>query len=258
MKTTFPNFDLISPLKILKINYFLVFFSLLFVSSKMYAQTPAQNTVNCQTSITIQVFSSTATNIVFGNAATFLFLPNAGQVTNYTLTKVGTSTPFAQQTVTNITGSTSNNFNFQLPSSVTTADFISVQMSVTNTNGDVCSIEDIFRWTNVSSNPLFSIFAWRSVNFPGNFGTYSTVLSTSDFETNTISFYPNPTKDYINISSENAIEQITIFNLLGQEVLTKQVNSREFVLNITNLSNGTYIAKLNSLGKSKSVKLVKI
>ncbi len=184
-------------------------------------------------------------------------MPSASQVTNYTLTKVGTSTPFAQQTVTNMVGNTNNTFNFQLPSTVTTADFISVQMSVTNTNGDVCSIEDIFGWVNIGSSS-FPVFGWRNVNLPGNFGTFSTVLSTSDFKTNTISFYPNPSKDYINISSENAIEQITIFNLLGQEVLTKTVNSQEFVLDITNLSNGTYIAELNSLGKSQSVKLVKI
>lgn len=238
-------------------NFYLIFFILLFVSSRMFGQSPADNPTNCQNSISIQVFSSTATNIVFGNAATFLFLPSAGQVTNYTLTKVGTSTPFAQQTVTNMVGNPNNTFNFQLPSTVTTTDFISVQMSVTNTNGDVCSVEDIFGWVNIGSSS-FPVFGWRNVNFPGNGGTYSNVLSTSDFETSTISFYPNPTKDYVNISSENAIEQITIFNLLGQEVLSKQVDVQEFVLDISNLSSGTYVANLISLGKSKSIKLVKM
>lgn len=241
---------------LLKIKYISVFFSLLFVSSKIYGQTPANNPVNCQTGITIQVFSSSATNIVIGNAAPFLFSPQAGQVTNYTLTKIGESTPFAQQTVLVSQGGSNNTFNFQLPSSVTTADFIFVQMTVTATNGDVCYVEDILRWTPTGTPP-FQFFFWNNVNPPGNFGTYSNILSTSDFESNSFSFYPNPAKDIVNFSSKNNIENITLYNVLSQEVLSKEVNSNEFTLDISNLPSGTYIAKLNN-NISKTVKLVKL
>lgn len=182
---------------LLKMKYIVVFFNLLFVYSKMYGQTPANNPVNCQTGITIQVFSSSATNIVIGNAAPFLFSSQAGQVTNYTLTKIGESTPFAQQTVLASQGGSNNTFNFQLPSSVTTADFIFVQMTVTAINGDVCYVEDILRWTPTGTPP-FQFFFWNNVNPPGNFGTYSNILSTSDFESNSFSFYPNPAKDIVN------------------------------------------------------------
>jgi hypothetical protein len=256
MKSFITNFNFISSLKNLKMNYILIFFTLLFVSSKMYGQTPANNQVNCQTGITIQVFSSSATYIILGNVAPFLFVPEIGQVTNYTLTKVGASTPFAQQTVTNMASNPNNTFNFLLPSSVTTADFIFVQMTVTNTNGHVCSVEDTFRFVNVGS-AMFPSFAWRNVNFPGNFGTFSTVLSTSDFESNSFSFYPNPAKDIVNFSSKNNIENITLYNVLSQEVLTKQVNSNEFKLDLSNLPSGTYIAKLNN-NISQTVKLVKL
>lgn len=242
---------------LLKIEYITVFISLLFVSSKMYGQTPADNPVNCQTGISIQVFSSSPTNIVLGNAAPFLFLPQAGQVTNYTLTKIGTSTPFAQQTVLVSEGGSNNIFNFQLPSSVTTADFISVQMTVTTTNGDVCSVEDILRWVNIG-NSTFPVFGWRNVNTPGNYGTFSNILSNPDFDSNSFSFYPNPTNDLVNFSSRNTIENITIYNLLGQEVLFQEVNSYEFIIDISNLSIGTYVGKVNTNGKSQSVKLIKI
>lgn len=244
-------------LKILKNNFIVVFFSLLFVSSKMYGQTPADNLVNCQTGITIQVFSSSATNIVLGNAAPFLFLPQTGQVTNYTLTKIGESTPFAQQTVLVSQGGSNNIFNFQLPSSVTTADFILVQMTVTTTNGDVCYVEDILRWTPTGAPP-FQFFGWRNVNPPGNFGTFSNILSNPDIDNNSFTFYPNPAKDVVHFSSKNIIENIAIYNQLGQEVLFKQVNSSEFVLDINNLSCGTYVAQLNTNGKSQSIKLIKI
>ena len=85
----------------------------------------------------------------------------------------------------------------------------------------------------------------------------NTSLSTTDFETNTISFFPNPAKDNVNFVSVNTIERISIYNLLGQEVISKKVNSNEFNLDISNLSNSTYVVKLINNNKSQSVKLIK-
>lgn len=85
----------------------------------------------------------------------------------------------------------------------------------------------------------------------------NTSLSTAVFENSTISFYPNPTNNSVNFSSSETIERISLYNLLGQEVISKQVNAENFFLEISNLSSGTYIAKLNNNGKSKSVKIIK-
>lgn len=83
-------------------------------------------------------------------------------------------------------------------------------------------------------------------------------LSTSNFENSSlITYSPNPTKDFVNFNSKEKIENIIIYNFLGQEVLSKKVTSQEFVIDISNLSNGSYIAKLKSNEKSQSVKLVK-
>ncbi len=73
-----------------------------------------------------------------------------------------------------------------------------------------------------------------------------------------INYFPNPTKDIVNFNLNEKIESITIYNLLGQEVLSKQVDSQEFVLDITNLSNGTYIVKLNTNGNSQTAKVIKL
>jgi len=86
----------------------------------------------------------------------------------------------------------------------------------------------------------------------------NTSLSTTDFETNTIAFFPNPVKDIINFSSDNVIHNITIYNILGQEVISKQVNSIDFSIDTSHLSNGTYLAKLNSIGKTKTLKFIKL
>ena len=87
----------------------------------------------------------------------------------------------------------------------------------------------------------------------------STTLSTSEIASNqAINFYPNPAKDIVSITSTTTIERISLYNLLGQEIFSQQINSNEFILDINNQPTGTYIAKVSSNGKFQSLKLVKL
>jgi hypothetical protein len=87
----------------------------------------------------------------------------------------------------------------------------------------------------------------------------STTLSSSEIASNQeVTFYPNPTNDIVNFSLTEKIESIILYNLLGQEVLKKLVNSNEFSVDLSNLSSGTYVIKLNSNDKMKTTKLVKM
>ncbi|MDD3725456.1 MAG: T9SS type A sorting domain-containing protein [Bacteroidales bacterium] len=58
---------------------------------------------------------------------------------------------------------------------------------------------------------------------------------------NSITLYPNPTNSEVNISSENIINSIEIFNSLGQRVYQSVVNSTEKVIDISTFVNGVYI-----------------
>ncbi len=259
MKSFSSNFNLITVIKVLKTNTVLTFFSLFLTSIQIHGQTVADNPQNCQNGVSIQVFYNSATTIRLGHAARFLFLPNANQVTTYTLSVLGSSTPFAQETFFAASSGTNNNssISFELPNWVTTADSIAVNMVVTNTNGDTCTANDILHWTDIGS-PLGAISHWRSIFYPTVIrGSYSNVLSTSTFDNNLFSFYPNPVKDKVNFTSKETIENLSICNLLGQEVLLKTINSSEFVLDVSSLSNGTYFAKLSSNKTFKIVKFVK-
>ena len=61
----------------------------------------------------------------------------------------------------------------------------------------------------------------------------------------------------INFKSANTIEKITLFNVLGEEVLSKEVNAQNFDMDISILIPGSYFAKLYSKGQSQTIKLVK-
>jgi hypothetical protein len=72
-----------------------------------------------------------------------------------------------------------------------------------------------------------------------------------------VSYFPNPSKDVVHFRIANKVEKITLFNLLGQEVLSKLVDSTEFLIDISNLLNGTYIAKLENNEQTQTIKLLK-
>ena len=84
----------------------------------------------------------------------------------------------------------------------------------------------------------------------------STVLGISEqiVNNNSIIFYPNPAKDFINLILKDE-SLITIYNSVGQIVFTKKMNSNDFIIDISNLTNGVYIIKLNE--NSKTAKFIK-
>ena len=63
----------------------------------------------------------------------------------------------------------------------------------------------------------------------------------SIIEDNSITLYPNPTNSEVNISSENIINSIEIFNSLGQRVYQSMVNSNTKTIDISSFVNGVYI-----------------
>ena len=63
-----------------------------------------------------------------------------------------------------------------------------------------------------------------------------------------IDIYPNPAKDEIRISSNERIEEVTIYNINGQRstVNGQQTSSTGMTINIANLNSGIYIIKINT------------
>jgi len=86
-----------------------------------------------------------------------------------------------------------------------------------------------------------------------------TTLSDTDFENdNFTTSYPNPTRDNLTFSSKENIESISFFNAVGQQIFYKDVYATEDTIDLTDFSNGIYIAKISSNGKTQSFKVLKI
>ena len=69
-------------------------------------------------------------------------------------------------------------------------------------------------------------------------------------------FYPNPAENFVTVEANQVIDQVTIYNLLGQKVLSKTINQAEKQLNITFLEKGSYIMQVSINGTTKALKLI--
>ena len=70
--------------------------------------------------------------------------------------------------------------------------------------------------------------------------------------------YNNPVSDYLKINSQNNLNKVSIFNMLGQELLTKTPNSSKVIIDVTGLIKGVYLVKvLTSERTEKTIKVVK-
>lgn len=70
----------------------------------------------------------------------------------------------------------------------------------------------------------------------------------------TISLFPNPAQNNIQVSSEEPVNKIVLYNILGKEV--KQVNNSNF-MNITGMANGIYLAHITTASGIVTRKVVK-
>ena len=53
------------------------------------------------------------------------------------------------------------------------------------------------------------------------------------------------------------IKDVTVFNLLGQQLFVKNINATEGKVDMSNLSSGTYLVKVNSGDKVQTIKVIK-
>ena len=75
--------------------------------------------------------------------------------------------------------------------------------------------------------------------------------------TSQIKMYPNPVKDILNLSFDKEMATVSIYNLLGQEVISKSINTNEGTIDVSSLITGTYFVKVSADGLTKTMKVIK-
>ena len=57
--------------------------------------------------------------------------------------------------------------------------------------------------------------------------------------------YPNPTRGNLNINAEG-MTNVSLYNMMGQKVFEQDIESDEYVLDMTSMTNGVYMLKVVS------------
>jgi len=88
---------------------------------------------------------------------------------------------------------------------------------------------------------------------PYEFG--SSLLNIDDYSLdNNIHLYPNPTDFMLNIETKSQLQQIRIYNLLGELIIVSKVNT----INVSDLKSGVYILKIeDTFGRTQSKRFIK-
>jgi hypothetical protein len=68
----------------------------------------------------------------------------------------------------------------------------------------------------------------------------------SDVVNATTSIYPNPTSSVLTINAASVIDNVEIFNVLGQIVYTKNVMLNNAEINVSDLQTGNYLVKVTT------------
>ena len=90
-----------------------------------------------------------------------------------------------------------------------------------------------------------------------NFQVTTQTLGTSTNTLEGFTLYPTIVKEELNFRSQNNVEAITVFNILGQKVFSGAPNTNNSSINLSNLRPGVYVVKVSAEGKTGSYKIIK-
>jgi len=112
----------------------------------------------------------------------------------------------------------------------------------------------LYHWGVTNTNLIYPL--------PTLFSLNNCTLGTSDFETNPITTYPNPTTDFLHIRFNQTFGQnaeINLFNQLGQKLLLQNAETvnQEIALDLKNYVSGVYFLSLKINGQVYKTKIIK-
>lgn len=70
-------------------------------------------------------------------------------------------------------------------------------------------------------------------------------------------YYPNPVQEQLTLKANMPIESVTLFNLLGQTIMTETPNQLQTQLQTEGLQSGVYLMKVSLKGSTKTFRIVK-
>jgi hypothetical protein len=164
---------------------------------------------------------------------------------------------------------------------IDTANNDSVTLAWVLPAGNAATDYQLFFGTSATAPPLLGVtpntgvsitglipsttYYWRAI--PGNSAgraanpvTWSfTTAGTASVNDETVNFFtlsPNPTNDFLTITTESPVNEITVYNTLGQVIMTNPRNNNNR-LDVSDLQSGIYLITVSSDDKRQTSRFIK-
>ena len=82
-------------------------------------------------------------------------------------------------------------------------------------------------------------------------------LGTNDNSIDGFVMYPNPASNVLNLNSNVSIDDVTVYNMLGQRVYAQTIGATRTQIDVSGLSTGTYLIKVNAGGQTATYQFLK-
>lgn len=86
---------------------------------------------------------------------------------------------------------------------------------------------------------------------------FITILGIDESAANSVTAYPNPVKNILNIKGDMVLTKVEAYNILGQLALSQNISGTEATINVQALQPGVYMVKAYSGNDIKTIKIVK-
>lgn len=107
------------------------------------------------------------------------------------------------------------------------------------------------------SQLIFATSDGASTVYVDNVYFSTATAGTEDFAAAKPMMYPNPASDALTIKSVSVMENVAVYNTLGQKVLSLLPNADEVTINVRGLQSGVYIVTTVAEGKVTTQKFMK-
>ena len=93
-------------------------------------------------------------------------------------------------------------------------------------------------------------------------GTFDIVadatLSTTDFDNGlAFTYYPNPVNNNLSLNAQKDIQNVSVYNMLGQEVIRTAPDANNAEVNMSSLQSGAYFVKVTIENVTETVRIIK-
>ena len=108
------------------------------------------------------------------------------------------------------------------------------------------------KWLSGIEDMVYNINTNQQLNI-----TEGSTLALEENALRTFDIFPNPVKNTLTLSAQNIIENVTIYNILGQDILTVTPNRIVTKIDTSRLKTGAYFVKVTIANDTKTIKVIK-